>query len=66
MNVKMRILDYKREREAFCNPVVEWTFAFYVGNRCSGVRGQEGYKSIDAAYDAGIRMAKKLGLEVEE
>ena len=49
----MRILDYKREREAFCNPVVEWTFAFYVGNRCSGVRGQKGYKSIDAAYDAG-------------
>lgn len=66
MNVKMKIIDYKRERGAFCNPVVEWTFAFYSGSRCSSIRGQKGYKSIDAAYDAGIRMAKKLNLEVEE
>lgn len=66
MKVKMRVVDYKREQGAFCNPVVEWTFAFYVGSHCSGVRGQKGYKSIDAAYDAGIRRAKKLNLEIEE
>jgi hypothetical protein len=65
MKVKMSILDTRRERLAFCNPVVEWTYIFYTGSRCGGLRGNKSYKSVDKAYEAGLRMTEKLGWEVE-
>ena len=60
MSLDVKVVGSSRKRGFGCNPVIKWKYMITTGPRCAGLESRREYDSGALAYDAGLRMTKKL------
>jgi hypothetical protein len=56
----VRAVDGDRERQAFCNPVVNYRYEIRTSSRCSGMKSRATYKTPEGALTAGDRALQNI------